>query len=310
MVRQRIAKLSLKSFMKIPQSNTLAQRQAVRDLALKLKFERQLAIKMRTMFREISRTVKHEYLVEGRVPLQLNQFFEVDLEGTLRKHYRKVAKRFKNRLKEQVIKSIKPQYLEMKSTAVLEKAITDYIHLRSRLQTQIISTTTQKEILKAYSETAFDGSIQTREEYAAEAAFAFERRALGRADTIGLTETQNIAEKTKDLEAQYFFQENELVAGGIAITEENAELLKTWSAILDKVTRPTHVEADDQTVPQEDPFIVGDSQLMFPGDTSLGASLDEIINCRCNRSTAVRLSGLPEYVRRPEGHLIPEGFAY
>jgi hypothetical protein len=296
--------------MKVHKSKTLAQQQAVRDLAIKLKFERQLAIKMRTMFRQISRTVKHEYLVEGRVPLQLNQFFEVDLEGILRKHYRKVAKRFNNRLKEQVIKSILPQFLEIKSSAVLEKAINDYIILRSRLQTEIISNTTQKEILKAYTEAAFEGQTLTREEYAEEASFAFERRAMGRADTIGLTETQNIAEKTKDLEAQYFFAENELVAGGVAITEENAELLKTWSAILDKVTRPTHVEADDQTVPKDDPFIVGGAQLMFPGDTSLGAPLDEIINCRCNRSTAIRLSGLPEYVQRPESHLIPDGFAY
>ena len=56
---------------------------------------------------------------------------------------------------------------------------------------------------------------------------------------------------------------------------------KEWLAMLDEKTRETHAMADGQKVDIDTPFIVGDSLMMFPTDTSLGASPQEIINCRC-----------------------------
>lgn len=56
---------------------------------------------------------------------------------------------------------------------------------------------------------------------------------------------------------------------------------KMWVSYRDKKVRATHKEADGQIVPLNQPFVVGDSLLMFPHDTSLGASASEIINCRC-----------------------------
>lgn len=56
---------------------------------------------------------------------------------------------------------------------------------------------------------------------------------------------------------------------------------KEWRAILDSRTRATHVVANGQVVPIDQPFEVGDSFLQFPRDMSLGASMDEIANCRC-----------------------------
>lgn len=57
--------------------------------------------------------------------------------------------------------------------------------------------------------------------------------------------------------------------------------LKTWHTILDGRERETHFDADGQTIPIEQPFSVGDSLMMFPKDRSLGASDNEIVNCRC-----------------------------
>ena len=51
--------------------------------------------------------------------------------------------------------------------------------------------------------------------------------------------------------------------------------------MLDEKTRETHAMADGQKVDIDTPFIVGDSLMMFPTDTSLGATPQEIINCRC-----------------------------
>lgn len=57
------------------------------------------------------------------------------------------------------------------------------------------------------------------------------------------------------------------------------KLNKTWIAVSDNRTRPTHVEASGQTVPQDSMFKVGDAELRWPGDAE--GPLEEIINCRC-----------------------------
>jgi len=57
---------------------------------------------------------------------------------------------------------------------------------------------------------------------------------------------------------------------------------KYWNTILDGRERISHNLADGQMQPILMPFEVGDSLLMYPKDTSLGASLEEIINCRCS----------------------------
>ena len=57
---------------------------------------------------------------------------------------------------------------------------------------------------------------------------------------------------------------------------------KQWLSMKDERVRPTHVEVDDEVMPIDEPFVVGSSLMMFPRDTSLGASADEIVNCRCS----------------------------
>lgn len=57
---------------------------------------------------------------------------------------------------------------------------------------------------------------------------------------------------------------------------------KKWIDVGDKRERKTHLEVGGTTLPIDEPFSVGDSLLQFPKDTSLGASTDEIVNCRCS----------------------------
>lgn len=59
---------------------------------------------------------------------------------------------------------------------------------------------------------------------------------------------------------------------------------KTWISTRDARTRDDHTEADGQTVDIDEPFEVGGEQLIFPGDTSLGASAENTIHCRCTLS--------------------------
>jgi hypothetical protein len=61
--------------------------------------------------------------------------------------------------------------------------------------------------------------------------------------------------------------------------EENGFEWKEWLSARDGRARTTHLEADEQTVKIDVPFIVGGATLRFPGDPSGPA--DEVINCRC-----------------------------
>lgn len=57
---------------------------------------------------------------------------------------------------------------------------------------------------------------------------------------------------------------------------------KKWIDVGDKRERKTHLEVGGTTLPIDEPFSVGDSLLQFPKDTSLGASAEAIVNCRCS----------------------------
>lgn len=59
---------------------------------------------------------------------------------------------------------------------------------------------------------------------------------------------------------------------------------KTWNTMRDNKVRNTHKDVDGMIVDIFEPFDVGNSKMMFPRDDSLGASAEEIVNCRCHAS--------------------------
>lgn len=56
---------------------------------------------------------------------------------------------------------------------------------------------------------------------------------------------------------------------------------KTWMTERDNKVRPTHMDVDREKIPINDAFYVGGSMMMFPKDSSMGAGMEEIANCRC-----------------------------
>lgn len=57
------------------------------------------------------------------------------------------------------------------------------------------------------------------------------------------------------------------------------EMVKEWASAEDARTRRSHAQADGQEVPLNEPFRVGGSLLMYPGDPA--GPPREVINCRC-----------------------------
>lgn len=60
------------------------------------------------------------------------------------------------------------------------------------------------------------------------------------------------------------------------------QITRSWDATLDSRTRPDHVAMDGQRRGMNEAFVAPDgSRLMYPGDTSLGASAAQTVACRC-----------------------------
>lgn len=115
-------------------------------------------------------------------------------------------------------------------------------------------------------------------------------------DYVGIFARQTVdvtLEHLQDIDGYFMSNERALI---IAVNEANTIFnysdydnamnngftKKQWITEKDDKVRITHVEVDDSIVDINEPFVVGDSLLMFPKDTSLGASAEEIVNCRCS----------------------------
>lgn len=70
-------------------------------------------------------------------------------------------------------------------------------------------------------------------------------------------------------------------AGTNGLFNEWGVTKRSWLATVDGRTRPSHQAADGQVRDIDEPFDVGDSQMMYPLDDSLGAGPEEIVDCRC-----------------------------
>lgn len=97
---------------------------------------------------------------------------------------------------------------------------------------------------------------------------------LHRADSFYLSTAHSIAiaEDETNAIANYDMEQRAIAQG---------YTMKTWVTMRDKKVRHTHELCDGKTINIFKAFDVGNYQMMFPCDHSLGASMKEIANCRC-----------------------------
>lgn len=72
------------------------------------------------------------------------------------------------------------------------------------------------------------------------------------------------------------------VASDVSVRALNVKFDKVWVSSGLSNTRLSHIEADGQRVDQDEPFIVEGEMLMYPHDSSMGATAGNIINCACS----------------------------
>lgn len=134
---------------------------------------------------------------------------------------------------------------------------------RSLRQAELIQGVTDEDVIKTLWDVVMDEKYTIQKATAAlQESFAFSK---SRAQTIARTEILGAART-----GQYY--------GDV---QSNMVIGKTWRSAHDSKTRDAHAAADGQTVKFDQTFVVGGEELMFPGDTSHGASAKNVIQCRC-----------------------------
>jgi len=257
----------------------MSSHQARRDLKDKLVFERQLMRKLNALSRRIARKLISEF-ANGKKILRAEEFRE-ELEAIIFIHYKRVAKEFSRRLTEDMPKKIAVTEEERK---VIDDALNIYFLSLAGEQAHLITKVTQVNIDAAFAEAQEQSNEDdlikafTPVQLAVIAATNLVRKLSGRSTTIAAYETQISSEVSKVVEGQVLSGQSPSVTTG---SRRKAKVKKEWVTMGDEKVRDAHVGADSQVRDVNEPFDVGGEQLMFPGDTSLGASAGNVINCRC-----------------------------
>ena len=158
--------------------------------------------------------------------------------------------------------------LELASQSV-ERIQFEYLEQFALNHSRLIADTTFKKLRQALLTSLASGDTSPRK--VAKDILAVTKLTKPRALMIARTESHNAAvyaqfQVSKEYEEYY-----------------GERLYKRWSPTRDKRVRDTHKRMSSHPViPLNQAFRVGGSQMLMPGDSSLGAPASEIINCRCN----------------------------
>lgn len=260
---------------------------ARRDLTEKLRLERILADELRAFNKRMTVGMVKEYGQTGRAFDASTM--QPELTEMLLDHYERVSPAFDNQITEVLPADIEATPAE---TSIIAAALAIFFNGRAPEQSEIITGTNQSNIdgsidqaIMISQEEAAVGRPQTRIDIALIAGATLSRKLAGRVTGISSLETQASAETAKITEAQVLTGQPPSVTGG-SLRESGVE--KEWVTTGDERVRPAHVAADSQDRDLNAPFRVGGQLLRFPGDTSLGATAGNVINCRCASVTNKR----------------------
>lgn len=160
---------------------------------------------------------------------------------------------------------------------------------------QIIDTSTEQmadSISKAELYMQQESMPISNDAVAALALEIFGRKIESRATTIAMTETQYVAETVKNIEADCLtnnkniflaqaVEQDASLAVSSYMTDAPIGYEKEWLSALLPTTRPSHAAAHGQKVAPSELFYVGGEYLKYPGDTSMGATAGNVVNCYC-----------------------------
>lgn len=291
-----------------------------REVAEKLRLEALVKPGIRKIFKRVVDDFRVSVARTGQAP-SLSRH-RTSFETLLEDHYRRVQKSFGGMVLKQnnvttyaALRAKQSKQTDAEEESRIKELIAAIFLLwddeRAPVQADIIVATTVRDMSDAIDQgrqaMRQEGTPIENRSLAAVAAAILIRILRGRVDLIAVTETQGAAEAAKAIEASTAARvlipgipvPRDIVplveptvaptpapGGGPRSTPVQATLKKNWLDMRDKKVRATHLDAGRRygaaPIPVNEAFIVGSSRMMYPGDTSLGAPVREIANCRCS----------------------------
>lgn len=252
------------------------------DLARKIRLENTFRREIKTLFNRQNRDFRTVVASTGFPPEAIKS--RGDWESILRRHYERVQAKFKGVVSPGRARKQNDDDNERERMALLALALLTWRDRMAPQQAESITQTTDKNYRNSMTqaqtlirEQGLDASNLT---LAATAVVLLKRMFAGREEGIAVFETQQAAESTKLAEAEVLSGLQPSVLTGIS--PEIIKSKKKWKTVGDNLVRLWHVAANNQTRLVNLPFEVMGELLMHPGDTSLGASLKNVANCRCS----------------------------
>lgn len=258
------------------------KQRAAQDLTEKLRLEEELSLSVTRLFERVADEFQRSMIEDG-IPPNFDGW-QGFFEDMLLSHYQATGDVFSKRIQDQLNLELSKDEKEIIAAALLL-----YFTNQSRSSAEQINDTNRNQAQEAVQAARAQEQVDFQETgsyydsitFAAVATNAFRSKIFGRVITIGVTETQKSSEASKFTEAEVIEDKRPTINDVTPKPEDEKAGYKTWVAILDDVTRRTHVKADDQVVKYNAFFIVGGYKMRFPGDQDYGAPIEEWINCRC-----------------------------
>lgn len=243
------------------------EREAIIGLALIKKY-----------FKPISKSAFSHYSKFGMFPNLQTHNDNLDL--ILNSQYAGTAQQF--------IRQVRDALGELEGASEINLLINNATAIQQSLDILTTSTsiieTTKKDMDRSIRDVivgaAFAGVTLSDRKVAKMAKKKFDALSNSRVEGISMTQTQQAAEGAKHTELGTLIRTNAVFTiAKVALGVDTIK--KTWMAVMDNRVRRAHADAESQVVNFNEPYVVGGQLLMYPGDSSLGASLNNIINCRC-----------------------------
>lgn len=267
------------------------------QFAKKVRLENIFMREIRPLFNRMLRDYLASILALGR-PQDATRY-ATQWDALLLSQYDRVQRAFKGDVTEDnggkaFIRFIMKQDAE-RADALLDLALLEWRNQQAPLKAGIITDTNRRQMDQALIDARQVLQEQEREitpqALSLTASVLLARKFRVRNSIIAQTETQESAEATKAIEAR-------IISGGapdvlpptfIEPVDEPLDVTKTWRDRDDKRVRDSHQNVNGgQPLPENGIFNVGGSRLQFPGDSSLGATAAQVINCRCFADYTVR----------------------
>lgn len=251
----------------------------------KLILERSIYKRIASLFKDIA--------VKGAGVFSDVRHYEYDIEIVLLDHYRLVFKEFGDdyRQSHNII-------ISDRNNSLLNSTADFAFRHQAMKQSRIITNTNVRQLnkIKNIARTQLPELIKVNPKLTQHQLVhdLYSAAMLRRVEAISIFETQWSAEYSKMHEVEFLRGK---VSQTKAILNQNE---KRWDAMGDDKMRDWHADADSQIVDIDEPFEVNGEHLMHPGDTSLGASLNNIINCRCTVSYDIGEPDLVDLTEHPE----------